>query len=262
MNAMTATDRGDLAEAMLPVAANLTVLVHGDGGPEDVQEVLAGLDDAQRNALIVVLAGLVDPDRPLGALLGWLDANEHGQQIVPDWDNADTLRAVADQVQPDSDDWDGVDRVAVDRWLHGLPVSLTRAERVEAILEGFRRGMGYQDLDDLAGVKAGSTGTFIRRERKAALERGDDFPDHLLPTTAPKLSESEVVAIRERSAAGASDLEISMSLDLTRKAVSAIVSGSSYRRFGGPIRRKRPNKPNEATRVHWANSTPGFAAAS
>ena len=95
MNTLSVEQRGDLAETMLPVAANLAVLVHGDGGPEDVAEVLAGLDETQKNALIVVLAGLVDPEQPVGKALGWLDFNEHGSVVVPSWSEDRPVRDLA-----------------------------------------------------------------------------------------------------------------------------------------------------------------------
>lgn len=261
MTTLSATDRGDLAEAMLPVAANLAMLVHGDGGPEDVRDVLDGLDDSQRNALIIVLAGLVDPDRPMGAVLGWLDFNEHGQQIVPDWNDKTTLRAVADETEPEAD-WDGVDLVKVDRWLRGFRVELNRRERVEAILEGFRRGMEYRDLDALSGVKSGTTLTFISRERKAAAARGEDFPDDVLPTLPVRLSESAVVKMRERAARGDTDMEIGLAFNVNPKSVGDIVRGVHYSQYGGPLRAKKSSRPSEATRVLWAGSTPGYATAS
>ena len=254
-------ERGDLAEAMLPVAANLAVLVHGDGGPEEVRDVLDGLDDAQRNALIVVLAGLVDPDRPMGTVLGWLDFNEHGQQIVPNWDDQATLRAVADETEP-ADDWDGVDHVAIDRWLRGQRVTLNRAERVAAILEGLRRGLAYRDMDQLAGVRPGSTYQFISRERKAAAARGEQLRGDVPPETSRKFTEPEVVDMRERSAGGATDLELALAFGVAPQSVERIVRGLHYPEFGGPLRAKKSGQPSESSRVLFNGATAGFAVAS
>ncbi|MFJ1993015.1 hypothetical protein [Streptomyces asiaticus] len=251
---MTVDERGDLAEEMLPVAANLAVLVHGDGGPEEVRDVLDGLNDAQRNALIVVLAGMVDPDRPMGTVLGWLDFNEHGQQIVPDWNDKATLRDVADRAAEDADDWDGVDHVKVERWLKGFPAKLTREERVEAILEGFRRGMQYRDLDHLSGVKSGTTLQFISRERRAAHARGEDFPDDVLPSTSNRMSEAAVIEMRERAAAGATDMEIALAFNVTPSTAGRIVTGGLYSKYGGPIRAKKDGQPREESRVMWLHS--------
>lgn len=102
--ALTPEQRGDLAEQMLPHAAHLAVLVHGDGGPEDVAEVLAGLDDTQKNALIVVLAGMVDPDQPVGKALGWCDFDEHGSLTVPvSWSERRSVRDLAPEPDEDLD---------------------------------------------------------------------------------------------------------------------------------------------------------------
>ena len=121
MSTLTAEQRGDLAESMLPVAATMTLLVHGDGGPEDVQEVLAELDDTQRAALIVVLAGLVDPEQMLSKALGWVEFDETGALAVPQWDEKRTVRDLAEE-QELAEDPDYVDPVAVRRYLAGSRV--------------------------------------------------------------------------------------------------------------------------------------------
>jgi hypothetical protein len=76
MSAMTLSSVGTSRARCCPKAANLAVLVHGDGGPEDIAEVLERLDDTQKNALIVVLAGMVDPEQPVGKGLSWTDCHE------------------------------------------------------------------------------------------------------------------------------------------------------------------------------------------
>ncbi|MFD8384294.1 hypothetical protein ACFV2X_38230 [Streptomyces sp. NPDC059679] len=261
MTTTTVEDRADLAEDLLPIAAHLAVLVHGDGGPRDVHQALARLSPAQRDALVVVLAGLVDPDQPISSALGWLDFNEHGQQIVPAWGHKGTLRELSEDAV--EDDWDGVDMVAVDYFLRGRPVQLSnRAEKVEAILEGLRRGMGYRELDALFGVKRGTTQVFIQRERKAAEERGESFPVELLPTSGQKVTPAQVVEMREQSAKGRTDLAIAMSVGLSCKQVSSILNGEYFPQAGGPIREKKKRRPSEASRVLFNGGTPGFAIAS
>ena len=261
MSVMTMEERGDMVEELLPVAAHLAVLVHGDGGPRDVHQAIARLSPAQRDALIVILAGLVDPDRPMGAALGWLDFNERGESIVPDWNDKATLRAVAEQEQSE-DDWDGVDHVAVDLWLRGRPVSLNRGERVAAILEGLRRGMTYRDMDQITGVKAGTTYQFILRERKAAAARGEQLPGDVLPQSSRRFTEPEVVDMRERSAAGATDLELGMAFGIRAESVERIVRGLHYPEYGGPVRAKKSGRPSESSRVLFNGATQGFAIAS
>ncbi len=80
MSVLSAQECGDLAEEMLPVAARLATIVQGDGGREDVAELLGRLDLMQTGALAVVLAGLVDPDRswvPCGG--GWTSTSTGGR---------------------------------------------------------------------------------------------------------------------------------------------------------------------------------------
>lgn len=252
---LTAEARGDLAEAMLPVAAHLSAIVHGDGGPEDIHTLLTGLDGQQRDALLVVLAGLVDPDRALGELLGWLDFDEHGRPVVPVWDSRETLRGISDEAEAGLD-WSGPDFGVIDQWLRGHPVELAAEDRLDAVLEGLRRGVTYKEMDVLAGVQQGSTYRFLLRKRRAAEQRGEAFPSHLMPApNAEQLSEAQVVSIRERSAEGATDLELSMSAGVTRQSVAAIVSGERYQQYGGPLRAKRAvARPREASRAVWLGS--------
>jgi ActR/RegA family two-component response regulator len=91
---VSATERGDLAERLLPIAAGLACVVHGDGDHRDVAHILAELDQAERDALIVVLAGLVDPNTTVVAALGYLTWDEHGRAAKPA-DRQETLRDVA-----------------------------------------------------------------------------------------------------------------------------------------------------------------------
>lgn len=80
MNAvLTPEERGDLAEDLLPYAARLACLTHGDGDGEDIQRTLARLDETQRAALIIVLASMVDPGAALQDVLGHVTWDEHGR---------------------------------------------------------------------------------------------------------------------------------------------------------------------------------------
>lgn len=257
MSDLTAEQRGDLAEEMLPVAAHLAVLVHGEGGPEDIQDVLAGLGDAQRNALIVVLAGLVDPEQPMGKALGWLEGDEHGALMVPRWDDRTPLRDLApDPVLEDEAAY--VDPVAVRNYLEGRPGSVSPAERLQAVVQGVRRGMTYPDFDRMHGLTVGSTSTFISRTRRAFAARGDVFPTMFPPTA---LSVEQVVAMRKRYAAGGvTDLELAMTYGVNQQTVAKALSGVTHRDAGGPIRAKRGSKPTKTSRVEFNGHT-GFGMA-
>ena len=67
--------RGDLAEAMVPLAAALIGAVH-DEGAEQVARVLSVVAPENLPALCVVLAAMVDPDMSPGDLLAWVTFGE------------------------------------------------------------------------------------------------------------------------------------------------------------------------------------------
>ncbi|QLJ06794.1 hypothetical protein HZZ00_37840 (plasmid) [Streptomyces sp. NEAU-sy36] len=260
MSTLSPEQRGELAEQMLPVAANLAVLVHGDGGPEDVAEVLGSLDSTQKDALLVVLAGLVDPDQPVGKALGWLDFDEHGSLTVPSWSEQ---RSVRDLVPEPSEDLDGdyVDQVAVSKFVHGFRVdSITDAEFLTAVQQCVAQGMTLADVNRLRRWPAKTAENWVHRLRKQYQRSGRVFPS-LAQQSQQVLTEAQVVAIRERSHAGATDLEVAMSFGITQKAVGDICRGKRYPRFGGPIRQPKQVHRLPATREfmcgHADNSRAG-----
>lgn len=245
---MNAEQRGDLAEAMLPVAANLSVLVHGDGGPEDVAAVLEGLDDAAKNALIVVLAGLVDPEQPVGKALGWLDFNEHGSTVVPSWSEQASVRDLApDQAGALDDDY--VDEVAVTKFVAGMPVEVSDAEFLEAVKQCVVKEMTLADVDRMRGWPRKTAENWVNRLKKRYQRSGRVFPSLAQPSIR-QFSEVEVVAIRERSARGASDRDIAMSYGTTRETIRLICRGERYARYGGPVRVARGGRPSAASREY------------
>ncbi|MGK4583462.1 helix-turn-helix domain-containing protein [Kitasatospora sp. HPMI-4] len=91
---MTPTERSDLVERLLPIAAGLACITHGDGGPDDIAQTLADLDQTERDALIVVLAALVDPDTTITDALGYVTWDEHGRPSAP-IRSPETLRDIA-----------------------------------------------------------------------------------------------------------------------------------------------------------------------
>ncbi|CQR59225.1 hypothetical protein [Streptomyces leeuwenhoekii] len=248
MSTLTPKQRGDLAEQMLPVAANLAVLVHGDGGPDDIADVLAGLDETQKNALIVVLAGLVDPEQPVGKALGWLDFNEHGALTVPSWSEDRSVRELAPEPAEGLAD-DFVDQVAMHRFVQGMPVEVTDAEFLAAVQQCVGMGMSLADVDHLRRWPRRTTENRVNRLRKQYQRSGREFPSLAQPGTRT-FTEAEVVAIRERSAAGVSDREIAMSYGTARETIRSIVRGHRYAQYGGPIRAPRAEKPAKASREY------------
>lgn len=68
---MTA-DHSELVDALVPIAAELVGTVR-DYGPADVAAVLARVPAGRHDALAVVLAAMVDPDRTPAELLAWTE---------------------------------------------------------------------------------------------------------------------------------------------------------------------------------------------
>ena len=256
---LNAEQRGDLAEQMLPVAANIAVLVHGDGGPQDVQEVLEGLDDTQKNALIVVLAGLVDPDQPVGKALGWLDFNEHGALTVPSWSEERSVRDLAPEPAATLDD-DYVDDVAVMKFVRGFPVEVTDVEFLAAVQKCVAMGLTLKDVNRLRGWPRTTAENWVNRLKKRYQRSGRAFPSLAQPSVR-QFTAAEVVAIREKSKDGASDVQLGMSYDVSRETIRAIVTGKRYANVGGPIRAARTDQSLQASREHMCGHASGSKAA-
>lgn len=238
----TAQALGDLAEMLLPLAVNLARIVHGDGGREDVEEELSVLDEQQKDALIVVLAGLVDTDRPVCAALGWLGFDEDGRRIEPAWDDWTRLRDLADAGTAEDADDDLVDEVAVQAYMSGRSVTVTDRERLEAIVRGVRdHGLSVSAFDAMHGLRRAATHDFVQRERKRAEENGLPFPD--LPDssapTARRFTSDQVVDMRERAHKRVPYIEIALAYGTSSKTVQRIVEGVSYPNLGGPIRPRK-----------------------
>lgn len=259
MSGMSARERGELAEEMLPVAARLATLVQGDGGPDDVAGLLAGLTLHEVQSLTVVLAGLVDPDRPLGALLGWLDFDEYGQSAAPEVSDRRTLRdLVAEEPEPGTV---GVDEVAVAAYAEGRRVQVTSEERLLAIARYTARGMTYEDVDRAHGLRSGATRDFIATRRKVYRRRGWEFPE--MHVGGRRFTDDQVVDIRCRTAAGTSADVLALEYDTQPSVISDIARGRRHPQVGGPVREAKRG-PSVNTRKYWVGDgdTAGYAKAS
>jgi hypothetical protein len=95
MTALTATQRGDLAEELLPVAALLACIVHGDGDHHDITHHTARYDRHELVALLVVMAGLVDPEQRISDALTHLTYDETGRPATPTPAGPLTIRQLA-----------------------------------------------------------------------------------------------------------------------------------------------------------------------
>jgi hypothetical protein len=144
MTALTATERAAQAERLLPYAAQLIALVHGDGGPRDIQQLLARLDPRDLTALLVVAAALADPDRPLADALGWVAFDEHGRPDRPVIVTG-TVRDLAATTEM-------------------LPPPEERASVViEVTAELARRGLGREEIAARLGITWDAVGAAHRR---------------------------------------------------------------------------------------------------
>jgi hypothetical protein len=194
---------------------------------------------------------MVDPDQPVGKALGWLDFDEHGRLTVPaSWSEERSVRDLAPEPDVDLDD-DFIDQVAVAKFVKGFRVdSLTDAEFLEAVKRCTSQGLTLGDVDQLRRWPRKTTETWVNRLRKQYQRSGRTFPSLARPGGPRELTEAEVVAMRERSHKGATDLELSMSFDVNRETVRAIVTGKRYARYGGPIRAVRSARGVKASRQH------------
>ena len=73
---------GDRAERLVGAALQLAVVVH-DEERDSVARHLEAIDPADRDALLVVMAGLIDVSRPVGDLLDWVTWDENGKPLPP-----------------------------------------------------------------------------------------------------------------------------------------------------------------------------------
>ncbi|GAA3154180.1 hypothetical protein ACFQ0X_43975 [Streptomyces rectiviolaceus] len=262
MSGMTVEERGDLAERLLPVAANLVTLVHGDGGPQDVHGVLATLDSHEKDALLVVLAGLVDPEQPLGKALGWLEFTEDRDLAVPPWTDGRAVRELAPEPVVEAE---AIDPVAVRRYVQGSGVEVSEPERLAAVRELAAAGMSYTDIDSLRALEGGDTGKFVNRMKKRHERSGRPFPAIHAHSKPDAFTPVQARQLRERYASeDVTDLELAMSWGVTRKTMTALLSGETYRTAGGPIREKR-TKASAASKQGFighpnAGRPDGFAA--
>lgn len=240
MTATTIESRGDLAERLLVTATHLACLVHGDGGPQDVADTLDALTADETRALVVVLAGLVDPETPIRDALGYLDWDEHGRPADPPRQEG-TLRDIADGAVVDAGPVE-VDEEVVDRFLHGHRMTLTREEHLAVIVEGLRRGLDYEQLDDLFGNRRGAAQRYLMRARAEARREGRESPA-VRPATERKLTPEQVAEARERAVAGEDELRLALEYGVVRQTLREMLAGRTYRDCGGPLLAERATAP-------------------
>jgi hypothetical protein len=170
---MTAEQRGDFVEILMPVAAGLAMAVREEA-PFEIRARLHELDRHELEVVAVVLAAMVDPDQPLAEALGWVDFDEHGEALGVAQKSRRTVGSLA-RVRP-VDRTHGVDRVAVERVLNGERFPLNQHERTIGVDLGIRRGMSYDDVADRLGMTREAVQRSWDRSKKTARENGQYVP--------------------------------------------------------------------------------------
>lgn len=168
-----ATARGDLIEALIPEAAFLAIAVRErDRG--DIAARLAGLSRHELEALAVLLAAMVDAERPMSDLLGWIDFNEHGEPLGGQRSRASVaLREKAREpqrvsVQPDY--------AAVLRVLEGERLELRAVDRALAVRMGVMRGWSDERVAEVLGMTVAAVQQAWIRIRERARRDGLPVP--------------------------------------------------------------------------------------
>lgn len=170
MSGLSAEERGDLVEALLPDAAGLVVAVREET-QEQITARLRGLSRHELEVVAVVLAAISDPDRGLREALGWINFDEHGAPLNHRFLATRTVREVPSTAIPHTKGRSGVDEVAVERTLQGDPQPLNSEERALAVDRGIRRGMDYDLVAERLGMgREAVQRSWERAKRKARAE--------------------------------------------------------------------------------------------
>jgi len=82
-------------------AQRLAAIVHGDGGPDEVAQLLTGLDREALYALCVALAAMVDVDRTVAELLAWYEKSQGNKRCASCGEWLDRSRFASDRSRPD-----------------------------------------------------------------------------------------------------------------------------------------------------------------
>lgn len=136
-------------------------------------------------------------------------------------------------------DWqlDEPDADIVRAYLAGEVRDVHPRNQLAAVVQGVREGLTYAHFDRLHGLRAHTTGEFIRKTRKMFAVAGVEFPDMGRKTVHRMLEHPEVREMRELSATmGVSDRDLAFQFDVSPKTVRSILSGKSYKGAGGPLR--------------------------
>jgi len=176
MSGLSAEQRGDMVEALLPEAAGLVVDVH-EGSADDIQVRLSRLTRHELEAVAVILGALADPERGIRDALSWVDFDENGNRLYPSA-RTRSEKTVRDLAPAMRRQLAGVDVVAVHRALAGVgqSVALSAAERRMAVEVGYRRGMLKKVIAVRLGMSEDAVDRSWDRIKQRARETGQRVP--------------------------------------------------------------------------------------
>jgi hypothetical protein len=148
-------------------------------------------------------------------------------------------------------------------YLNGTRVPLTDTEFLSVLEHAAAQGVNLNELDRRLGVARNTNGDRVNRMRKAYQRADRELPAVLVAgEKQPEFTDAQVVEIREKYAkGGVTDLELSLMYGRSRKSISTLLSGATYRDAGGPIRAPRGPKPKEESRQQFAGHTGPVPAA-
>jgi len=180
MSTLTPEQRGDMVEVLMPEAAGLVIDVH-EGTADEIKTRLAGLDRHELEALAVVLAAIVDPDRTMKDALAWVTFDEYGNRVAPS-QTTRSEKAVRDLAPTMKRQLADVDVVAVNRALTGKGAGqpLSARERRLAIEIGLRRGYTYELVARQLGMDVEAVKRSWERIKERARQVGNPVPQRPL----------------------------------------------------------------------------------
>ncbi|MFI0156160.1 hypothetical protein [Streptomyces lydicus] len=171
-NRLSAEQRGDLVQALLPEAAGLVTAVREES-QEEITARLRGMSHYELEVAAVILAAMVDPDRDLGEVFAWVSFDEYGDPLSRVTPSKRTARDLQSTAVPRGL---GVDEVAVERALAGDRLPLNQWERSLAVDRGIRRGMDYDLVAERLGMEREAVKRSWERSKRKARAEGRYVP--------------------------------------------------------------------------------------